>query len=84
MRHERVGSRTKTLIALSLLLVAGGLSVWAAAEQQAASKNTALTEQEAGHIRHTLERLSANQEQILTALQDIEAELQAVKVRVTR
>ena len=84
MWRERVGSRAKALIALSLLLAAGGLSVWAAAEQQAASKNTTLTEQEADHIRHTLERLSTNQEQILTALQDIEAELQVVKVRVTR
>ena len=82
MWRARVGRRTKALIALSLLLAAGGLSVWAAGEPPL--KGSILSAQDADHIRHTLERLSANQEQILTALHDIEAELQVVKVRVTR
>ena len=82
MGRRIVEIRLPVLMALSLLLAAGGLSVWAAGEQT--SKGSLLSGQDADRIRHTLERLSANQEQILTVLQDIEAELQVVKVRVTR
>ncbi len=70
-------------VLLCAALVGGGWSVWAATEKTA-TKDTTLTELEADHIRHTLERLRANQAQILAALSDVEAELSVVKVRVRR
>ena len=69
--------------ACGVLATAGAMG-WAATEKSETSKPTTLTDAEAEHIRRTLEQLTANHEKILAALEEIEAQLSIVKVRVTR
>ena len=66
------------------VLATAGVTGWAATEKSETSKPTMLTDAEAERIRRTLEQLTANQEKILAALEEIEAQLSIVKVRVTR
>ena len=85
MGSRRTGRiRRDIFIVLGILLAAVGLAMWAAAAEQAATKPTMLTEQDAEHIRRVLEKLSENQAKILSALDEVEAELDIVRVRVTR
>ena len=81
-RASRV--RLRIFVVLGILLAVGGLAMWATAAEQAATKATMLTEQDAEHIRRVLEKLSENQAKILAALDEVEAELNVVRVRVTR